>query len=231
MPEATQVNAMFGRIAERYDLANQLLSFGIDRVWRDRLVDEVEWRRPKSVVDLATGSGDVAFALSQALPDAVEIKALDFCEPMIEQAKSKQRHSEDTRIEFSVGDILSLPIESAWADAITIAFGYRNLENRATGLSEMKRVLKPKTGHLFVLEFSQPHPVYRPFYYYYLKTLLPNMASLITGDKAAYEYLSESIEAFPDRNGISEELRQAGFTDAEAIPLAFGSVALHIAKA
>ena len=231
MPEATQVNAMFGRIAERYDLANQLLSFGIDRVWRDRLVDEVEWRRPKSVVDLATGSGDVAFALSQALPCAVEIKALDFCEPMIDQAKSKQRHSEDTRIEFSVGDILSLPIESAWADAITIAFGYRNLENRATGLSEMKRVLKPKTGHLFVLEFSQPHPVYRPFYYYYLKTLLPNMASLITGDKAAYEYLSESIEAFPDRNGISRELRKAGFLDVEAIPLAFGSVALHIAKA
>ena len=231
MPEATQVNAMFGRIAERYDLANQLLSFGIDRVWRDRLVDEVDWRRPKSVVDLATGSGDVAFALSQALPDAVEIKALDFCEPMIEQAKSKQRHSEDTRIEFSVGDILSLPIESAWADAITIAFGYRNLENRATGLSEMKRVLKPKTGHLFVLEFSQPHPVYRPFYYYYLKTLLPNMASLITGDKAAYVYLSESIEAFPDRNGISEELRQAGFTNVEPIPLAFGSGALHIAKA
>ena len=231
MPEATQVNAMFGRIAERYDLANQLLSFGIDRVWRDRLVDEVEWRRPKSVVDLATGSGDVAFALSQALPDAGEIKALDFCEPMIEQAKSKQRRSEDTRIEFSVGDILSLPIESARADAITIAFGYRNLENRATGLSEMKRVLKPKTGHLFVLEFSQPHPVYRPFYYYYLKTLLPNMASLITGDKAAYEYLSESIEAFPDINGISRELRKAGFTDVEAIPLAFGSVALHIAKA
>ena len=231
MPEATQVNAMFGRIAERYDLANQLLSFGIDRVWRDRLVDEVEWRRPKSVVDLATGSGDVAFALSHELPDVVEIKALDFCEPMIEQAKSKQQHSEDTRIEFSVGDILSLPIEPAWADAITIAFGYRNLENRATGLSEMKRVLKPKTGHLYVLEFSQPHPVYRPFYYYYLKTLLPNMASLITGDKAAYEYLSESIEAFPDRNGISLELRQAGFTDVEAIPLAFGSVALHIAKA
>ena len=125
----------------------------------------------------------------------------------------------------------SLPIESARADAITIAFGYRNLENRANGLSEMKRVLKPKTGHLFVLEFSQPHPVYRPFYYYYLKTLLPNMASLITGDKAAYEYLSESIEAFPDINGISRELRKAGFTDVEAIPLAFGSVALHIAKA
>ena len=157
MPEATQVNAMFGRIAERYDLANQLLSFGIDRLWRDRLVDEVEWRRPKSVVDLATGSGDVAFALSHELPDVVEIKALDFCEPMIEQAKSKQQHSEDTRIEFSVGDILSLPIESAWADAITIAFGYRNLENRATGLSEMKRVLKPKTGHLYVLEvFAAP---------------------------------------------------------------------------
>lgn len=222
---------MFGRIAERYDLANQLLSFGIDRTWRDRLVDEMEWRRPKTIVDLATGSGDVAFALSQALPAFVTIKALDFCEPMIQQAKSKQATIENSCIDFSVGDILSLPIDSEWADAISIAFGYRNLEDRATGLSEMKRILRPETGHLFILEFSQPHPVYRPFYYYYLKSLLPNMASLITGDKAAYEYLSESIESFPDRNGISQELREAGFSDIEAIPMAFGSVALHIARA
>ncbi len=231
MPEGAQVNAMFGRIAERYDLANRLLSFGIDRIWRDRLVDEVEWRQPKRALDLATGSGDVAFALSRALPESVEIRALDFCEPMIERAKLKQATLGNDRIDFSVGDILSLPIESGWADATTIAFGYRNLENRAAGLLEMKRVLRKETGHLFILEFSQPHPIYRPFYYYYLKTLMPNMASLITGDKAAYQYLSESIEAFPDRKGISQELREAGFSVVEAIPLAFGSVALHIARA
>ena len=150
---------------------------------------------------------------------------------MIEQAKLKQAILGNERIDFSVGDILSLPIESGWADATTIAFGYRNLENRAAGLLEMKRVLRKETGHLFILEFSQPHPIYRPFYYYYLKTLMPNMASLITGDKAAYQYLSESIEAFPDRKGISQELREAGFSVVEAIPLAFGSVALHIARA
>lgn len=231
MPEGAQVKAMFGRIAERYDIANQLLSFGIDRIWRDRLVDEVEWRRPKRVLDLATGSGDVAFALGRALPRSVEIKALDFCEPMIQQAKSKQAAMQNSSIDFSVGDILSLPIESDWADAATIAFGYRNLENRAAGLSEMRRTLRKERGHLFILEFSQPHPMYRPFYYFYLKTVLPNMASLITKDKAAYEYLSESIEAFPDRGGISRELREAGFSEVEAIPLAFGSVALHIARA
>lgn len=231
MPDASKVNSMFARIASRYDLANRMLSFGIDQVWRNRLVEEVDYRKPANVLDLATGSGDVAFALREGLPDSTVIKGLDFCAPMIEEAKKKQIIGSQPGIEFEIGDILDLPIENGWANAATLAFGYRNLEDRHKGLLEVKRVLNPIDGYLFILEFSQPHPFYRPFYYIYLKRILPTMASFITGDLAAYQYLCSSIETFPDRKGISLELERAGFRDVKAIPMALGSVALHIGKA
>ncbi len=231
MPDAAKVNSMFARIASRYDLANRLLSFGIDQIWRNRLVEEVDYRQPATVVDLATGSGDVAFALREGLPASTRIVGLDFCAPMIDEAKKKQIEYQVPAIEFGIGDILDLPLETGWANAATLSFGYRNLEDRHKGLLEIKRILNPENGHLFILEFSQPHPVYRPFYYFYLKRVLPSVASLITGDLPAYQYLCSSIESFPDREGVSAELRTAGFSEVEAIPLALGSVALHIAKA
>ena len=231
MPDASKVNSMFARIASRYDLANRALSFGIDRIWRNRLVEEVDYRKPRDVVDLATGSGDVAFALQDGLPSNTRIKGLDFCAPMIDEANRKQAKRANSKIEFGIGDILNLPLEDASADAITISFGFRNLEDRNRGLLEMKRILKPDTGHLFILEFSQPHPFYRPFYYFYLKRILPAFASLLTGDYDAYRYLSDSIESFPDRKGIALELKQAGFRKVSSIPMALGSVALHIGQA
>lgn len=231
MPNASKVNSMFARIASRYDLANRMLSFGIDRMWRNRLVDEVDYRSPKTVIDLATGSGDVAFALREGLPKETSIQGLDFCAPMVDEANRKQNALGRDDIQFGIGDILDLPLESEEADAITISFGYRNLEDRHKGLLEMKRVLKAESGHLFILEFSQPHPLYRPFYYFYLKYMLPALASIVTGDFAAYQYLSDSIESFPDRAGITQELETAGFRDIIAIPMALGSVALHICKA
>lgn len=231
MPEAAKVNSMFARIAPRYDLANRMLSFGIDQFWRDRLVEEVDHCKPGLVIDLATGSGDVAFALKEGLPHVTSILGLDFCGPMIDEANRKRIDRKAKGIEFGIGDILDLPLEDATADAVTISFGYRNLEDRHRGLLEMKRILARDTGRLFILEFSQPHPVYRPFYYFYLKRILPAIASLLTGDYAAYRYLSDSIEAFPDRDGVSAEMERAGFRDVTAIPMALGSVALHIGRA
>ncbi len=230
MPDASKVNSMFARIASRYDLANRMLSFGIDQIWRNRLVEEVDYRDPASVVDLATGSGDVAFALREGLAPGTRITGLDFCAPMIDEAKKKQIQHNAPDIEFGIGDILDLPLKDGAADAVTISFGYRNLEDRHKGLLEIRRILSPGSGRLFILEFSQPHPLYRPFYYFYLKRVLPFFANLITGDLAAYEYLCGSIEKFPDRDGITKELEDAGFTDVKAIPMALGSVALHIAQ-
>lgn len=231
MPDPQKVNSMFSRIAAKYDLANRALSMGIDTLWRDRLVDEVWLRKPGVVVDLATGSGDVAFALRKELPSSVRLEGLDFCAPMLDEARRKQRKAGYDNMSFAIGDILELPLPDAYADAVTIAFGFRNLADRHRGLLEMRRILKPETGHLFILEFSQPIAPFRPFYYFYLKTLLPSVAGLLTGDKSAYQYLSDSIEAFPPKEGVSEELRQAGFGETHAIPMTFGSVALHIAKA
>jgi len=229
-PDADKVKAMFGRIAGRYDRANRALSFGVDQGWRRRLVREVARRRPRSVADLATGSGDVAFALERRLPPETAIEAFDFCQPMLEEALRKQRSRPGSRARFRLGNTLALPLPDRSVDAVTIAFGLRNLADRARGLREMRRVLAPG-GAAYVLEFSQPRPLFRTLYYLYLKRLLPAAAGLIAGEREAYEYLAQSIERFPDREGIARELRQAGFAAVQGAPLALGAVALHIGNA
>ncbi len=231
MPEDSQVCQMFAGIAKRYDCANRILSGGRDGSWRRRLIDEVCARNPKEVVDLATGSGEVAFALRKALGPKVSITALDFCQPMLDEAKKKQsKIAGSEAITFCLGDCNDLPFENDSIDALCIAFGIRNLEDRHHGFQEMHRVLRPG-GALFVLEFSQPYPWFRPFYSLYLKALLPLLARGITRKPKAYEYLVGSIESFPDRTRITAEIHAAGFSEVKATPLTFGIVALHSAVA
>lgn len=222
---------MFSRIARRYDLANRLLSGGVDRSWRRRLVHEVRQRTPRAVLDLATGSGDVAFALARGLPASVGIVGMDFCQPMLDEAETKKRAGglQYSNVTFGQGDALALPQPAETFDAVTIAFGLRNLGDRNRGLREMHRVLKPG-GHLYVLEFSQPQQWFRPFYYFYLRRLLPAAAGIVTGDKAAYVYLNETISDFPGHRALAAEIGAAGFTAVQAHRLTFGIVALHIAR-
>lgn len=234
MPEASSVRTLFAGIAGRYDFANHLLSGGVDYYWRHVLAKKVAARQPAHVVDLATGSGDVAFTLARHLPKETSIQGLDFCEPMLDQARRKLQENSrlsNRRISFATGDCLSLPLVNASADAVTIAFGLRNLEDRASGLREMRRILSPGTGWLYVLEFTQPDAWLRPFYFLYLKTVLPGLAALTTRRRDAYEYLAGSIEAFPARPEISRELQDAGFTDIHATGLTGGIVAIHEARA
>lgn len=222
---------MFARIAGRYDIANHLLSGGIDYWWRQRLVRAVYDSHAASVLDLATGSGDVVFALADGLAPGVTLLGMDFCQPMLDEAVKKRAENHRwTHIEFRLGDGMALPLPDASFEAITISFGLRNMVNRAKALQEMRRVLKPD-GRLFILEFSQPMVWFRPFYYTYLKCVLPTVAGIITGDRSAYEYLCGSIEQYPDRSAMSEEIRQAGFNSVSALPLSFGIVALHEARA
>lgn len=232
MPDPVAVNSMFSRIARRYDAANRLLSGGVDVRWRKRLVAAVLASHPGDVLDLATGSGDVAFALSRALPPATEILGMDFCQPMLDQALAKQANDQDPaikRIRFQQGDGLALPLPDSCYDAVTISFGLRNLADRDRGLREMRRVLRPG-GRLFVLEFSQPARWFRPFYAFYLRRILPNVAGWVTGDKGAYVYLNDTIEQFPGRAALSDEIRRAGFSHVNARGMTFGIVALHIAQ-
>ena len=221
---------MFARIAGRYDIANHLLSGGIDYWWRQRLVRAVYDSHAASVLDLATGSGDVVFALADGLAPGVTLLGMDFCQPMLDEAvKKREENHRWTHIEFRLGDGMALPLPDASFEAITISFGLRNMVNRAKALREMRRVLKPD-GRLFILEFSQPMVWFRPFYYTYLKYVLPIVAGIITGDRSAYEYLGGSIEQYPDRSAMSEEIRQAGFNSVRALSLSFGIVALHEAR-
>jgi demethylmenaquinone methyltransferase / 2-methoxy-6-polyprenyl-1,4-benzoquinol methylase len=231
MPDPKAVNSLFARIAGRYDLANHLLSGGVDCWWRQRLVRAVHDAGPRSVLDLATGSGDVAFALADGLPPGVPVTGMDFCQPMLDEAvKKRSRSPRWAPIEFRQGDGLALPLPDASFDALTISFGLRNMADRPRALQEMHRVLRPG-GWLFMLEFSQPVLWVRPFYYAYLKFVLPAVAGVVTGDRSAYEYLCGSIEQFPGRAAMSEEIRRAGFNPVSAIPLTGGIVALHEARA
>ena len=229
MPDPLAVNTMFARIARRYDAANRLLSGGVDQWWRKRLVRIVRAEKPRDVLDLATGSGDVAFALADALPPAARITGMDFCQPMLDQAVAKQRAATGPgrSIVFRQGDGLSLPCPDSAFDALTVSFGLRNMADRHQALSEMRRVLRPG-GRVHVLEFSQPYRWFRPIYYFYTKRILPSIAGKVTGDRAAYDYLNASIEAYPDHTAMAAELTRAGFRDVRVVRMTFGIVALHI---
>jgi len=229
MPDPIAVNSMFGRIARRYDLANLLLAGGMDSWWRARLVTAVRHHTPRDVLDLATGSGDVAFALARKLSPTTPILGMDFCQPMLDQAEAKKKAAGEKRylqVTFRQGDGLALPLPDASFDAVTISFGLRNLADRHRGLREMLRVLRPG-GHLFVLEFSQPAAWFRPLYYFYLRRILPRVAGWITGDREAYDYLNRTIGEFPERAVLTAEIANAGFSNVNARPMTFGIVALH----
>jgi demethylmenaquinone methyltransferase/2-methoxy-6-polyprenyl-1,4-benzoquinol methylase len=230
MPEGKAVNKMFAGIAGRYDLVNHLLSGGVDFYWRRVLTRMVKACTPKNAVDLATGSGDVAFKLRDRMGTEVPVTGLDFCEPMLEEARAKRSvKASYSDIAFDFGDCMDLPLGDNSVDAVTISFGLRNFENRQRGLQEILRVLRPG-GRLFVLEFSQPDTWFCPIYYFYLKFILPWVAALATGDKSAYEYLAGTIENFPSKEALMEQLKQAGYKTVEATGLTFSIVAIHEAQ-
>ena len=230
-PDPAAVKATFSSIAPRYDLANHLLSGGIDFCWRKKLVSIAGQEPCSRVLDLATGSGDVAFALRKKLPAGTEIVGLDFCPPMLEQAKEKRDRLglDEERNQFVEGDCMELRFDDGSFDLVTIAFGLRNLPDRARALNEMNRVLKPG-GRLIVLEFSQPYFWFRPFYYLYLRGILPWVARLLTGDREAYLYLGTSISGFPNRKELCHELEEVGYAPVRAHAMTFSIVALHEAR-
>ncbi len=216
------VRRLFGAIARRYDLANHLLSGGLDFWWRRRAAKMVRSWKPARVLDLATGSGDLALALAKSCPDA-EVLGADFCLPMLLAARRKGVAN------LVQADGMSLPFSDAAFDAVTIAFGLRNMESWERGLAEIARVLRPG-GHVLVLDFSIPRPPFRALYRFYLHRVLPAFARLLTGDRQAYEYLGASIEKFPTGTAMNGMIGAAGFADANCEPLTGGVVSLHTAR-
>lgn len=233
MPNGEKVRKMFAGIASRYDFANLLLSAGCCRLWTRRLAALAARERPRGVADLATGSGDVAFALCRRLPADARVRGFDFCEEMLavarERAAKIPRGNGAGTPDFTFGDCMALPLADASVDAVTIAYGVRNFEDRSRGLREIRRVLR-SGGKAFILEFTQPAAWFRPAYFFYLKCVLPLIARVVTGDKKAYDYLAGSIEAFPPKEKLSAELRDAGFSAVRAVGLTASIVAIHVAE-
>jgi len=230
IPRAEEVRAMFGRIHRRYDLVNRILSLGLCVRWRNALVRAAAARHPGSAADLATGSGDVAFALRAALPESAEVSGYDFCEPLLALAHGRAAREGTRGLRFLRGDCLDLPIAGASVDVATIAYGIRNLEDRARGLRELRRILRPG-GAALILEFSQPDPWFRPVHFVQVRLVAPVLAALVTGDISAYRYLAASIAGFPDAAGLDRELLAAGFSRVRHTRLLLGTVVLHEAEA
>ena len=218
--QPARVRKMFGCIARRYDLANHLLSCGIDFYWRRRAAEIVAGWRQRRIADLATGTGDLALALQKKMPDA-EIVGVDFLPEMLDLARRKGVR------QIVLADAMNLPFGDASFDCVTIGFGLRNLENSAAALVEMSRVLKTN-GHLLVLEFSLPTtPILRAIYRFYLHRCLPLFGSFLTGTKSAYDYLGDSIEEFPSGGAMCELMVENGFTRPTFEPLTGGIVTIY----
>ena len=219
-PEA--ICAMFARVAARYDIMNHVMGGGLDFYWRWRLVCAVQAQHPARVLDLATGSGDVLLALERRHAYTERAIGADFCLPMLQRAQAKKARN------LLVGDGLHLPFADASFDALTIAWGLRNFADRLAGLREMRRVLRPG-GRAYVLEFSHPVAWLAPAYFGYMCGVMPKYAQFITPERGAYEYLGESIRAFPRQPDLAAMMIQAGFSTSRWTNLALGIVALHVA--
>ena len=217
------VRELFSSIASRYVLVNHLLSGGLDFLWRAAAVRHVSGWRPARLLDVATGSGDLALAIHKGSP-VTRIVGADFCRPMLEVARSRGLK------ELVEADGLHLPFPDGSFDAVTAAFGLRNMASWDRGLSEMGRILQPG-GHLLILDFSLPSlPIIRPLYRAYLHFILPIIAGVATGRKDAYEYLGGSIEQFPSGSAMTDLIEQCGFRAARAYPLSLGTVSLSTAE-
>jgi len=220
--DASFVRKAFEAIAPRYVVTNHVLSLGVDIIWRWITAREVARCLPQRILDLATGSGDLAAEIQNRCPSAT-VLAVDFSLPMLQQARRRGlKH-------LIVGDGLHLPLADESMDVVTVAFGLRNMASWPDATMEMCRVLRPG-GTLFVLDFSLPRlQLMRWCYVFYLRKVMPIVAGLLTGQRQAYEYLCKSIEAFPSGENMCRLLEKGGFTRATAQPLSFGVATLYAA--
>jgi demethylmenaquinone methyltransferase/2-methoxy-6-polyprenyl-1,4-benzoquinol methylase len=228
VPTTEKVKGIFAGIAGRYDLLNSITSLGMHRVWRRRTVREAALTPDSVVLDLAAGTGDLTLALARQGKPA-SVLGTDFVPEMLEVARRKAAGwSGPTRLSFEVQDAQALTLPDASWDVVTIAFGVRNLPDRAANFREVLRVLRPG-GRYLILEFSRPQAWFRPLYYLYTATIVPLLGALIAHDRASYQYLNDSIRAFPPQPALASELAAAGFEDVRWVDMMFGAVALHIA--
>jgi demethylmenaquinone methyltransferase/2-methoxy-6-polyprenyl-1,4-benzoquinol methylase len=224
-----QVARMFNNISKRYDLLNHLLSLGIDRGWRNKAIRQLKPLQPRIILDVATGTGDFAIQAMDLSPE--KIIGIDISTGMLEVGKRKllERNLGD-RVELQWGDSENLSFAENKFDAVTVAFGVRNFENLEKGLREIIRVLRPG-GQVVILEFSKPRKFpFKQVYLFYFRFVLPRIGRLVSKDKAAYTYLPESVEVFPDGDDFLNILRDVGFNETRCEPLTFGISSIYTGR-
>ncbi|WP_027881047.1 bifunctional demethylmenaquinone methyltransferase/2-methoxy-6-polyprenyl-1,4-benzoquinol methylase UbiE [Mesoflavibacter zeaxanthinifaciens] len=224
-----QVTKMFDTISKDYDGLNRVISFGIDIKWRKRVVEIVKKQQPKTILDIATGTGDLAINLAET--SAEEIVGLDISPGMLEVGKEKVKAKQlNNRVKMIIGDSENMPFEDNTFDAITVAFGVRNFETLENGLKDILRVLKPG-GTFVILETSVPTKFpFKQGYKAYSKFILPSIGRLFSKDKTAYKYLSESASVFPYGEALNNILRNIGFINVEDKPQTFGVATIYTAS-
>lgn len=220
-----QVEQMFDSISHRYDFLNHFLSLGIDNIWRKRAIGKLKSLQPKRILDVATGTADLAIAALALNPD--KIVGVDISNKMLDVGRAKIAKRGLDKIELKNGDSENLPFEDNSFDAITVAFGVRNYQNLEAGLNEMKRILRPG-GKLVVLEFSKPSvfPI-KQIFNFYSKYILPNWGKLLSGSTEAYVYLPESVKHFPEGEEFTDILQKCGYQNTNITRLTFGISSIY----
>lgn len=224
-----QVAKMFDNIAGNYDFLNHFLSMGVDIYWRKRLVKRLKKQAPKHILDVATGTGDLAIEMLKSNPE--KVIGIDISNGMLEigRKKMKAKGLEDI-ITLQQADSENLPFDDSSFDAVSVSFGARNFENLEKGLSEMCRVLSPG-GKLYILEFSQPTIFpFKQIYQFYFKYILPLVGKMVSKDNAAYTYLPESVSAFPYGKKLNQIIENCGYSNAKSYPLTMGIATIYIAE-
>ena len=225
-----EVREMFDNIAPKYDLLNHTLSMSIDRVWRRRVVGEVRRAKPGRILDVATGTGDLAIAMARRIRD-VQVLGVDLSEQMLAVARRKiEARGLDGRIVLDRGDAERLAVADASVDVATVAFGVRNFGDLGAGLRELARTIKPG-GKVVILEFSRPrNRVFRALYEFYSYKILPRIGGLVSRDKRAYEYLPASVGEFPAPEEFMAMMARAGFRNCRARSQSFGIAQIYIGE-
>jgi demethylmenaquinone methyltransferase/2-methoxy-6-polyprenyl-1,4-benzoquinol methylase len=225
--KAGMVQGVFGRVAARYDLMNDLMSGGVHRLWKDAMMDWLAPRRGQRLLDVAGGTGDIAFRFLRRAPGATAV-VCDLTEAMLAEGRARaEAQALSDRLEWVAGDAMALPFADASFDAVTIAFGIRNVTRPAAALAEFHRVLR-FGGRLMVLEFGRiPHPPLQWAYDRYSFNVIPAIGQVVAGERESYQYLVESIRRFPDQDTFAGMIRAAGFDRVACRNLTMGVAALH----
>ncbi|WP_353274587.1 MULTISPECIES: bifunctional demethylmenaquinone methyltransferase/2-methoxy-6-polyprenyl-1,4-benzoquinol methylase UbiE [unclassified Wolbachia] len=229
MDKSQLVKEVFDSVANRYDIMNDIMSLGIHRLWKEKMVSSVHFKKNSKVLDIAGGTGDIAIRIARGEPSA-QVTVCDINQNMLDKGRDKAINSNQLNFNWVCANAESLPFEDSEFDYYTVAFGIRNFSDRKKALSEAYRVLKPN-GQFVCLEFAPMHyqnEIFTKFYDLYSFKVIPKIGSIVAKDKGSYEYLVKSIREFPTQTNFKMEIEEIGFKNVEFYNMSYGIVALHI---